>query len=333
MLGGYSVFGGFEPVAWMPNVDKRHNTHKTVYSTRKDHGIAGRYTLHNLNDAINEDLPDLEKVLIGYSTGKITRPLVTVHDILDTPYEFNECSSGNIRGMLAERVARRVTRRFLQRQDGRTGGIFASDFNPEKRESYIVANTENLILRIKNYPNMIILRKTGEGHYGYQEIKEIDGLFDYRQGRRRHIVVLESKVEGININRDLLVNNLFAPLRELFPETGLSYILFAQKNQLYNKTDMKIRRLKQTPVALYEQLKANGVSTLFFSFNEDENDFQRMATHLLDQKKIMDRKPVAFQGRIRLSQNSLLVFNGGENPLFKLARDPADPRRWVEEEL
>ena len=56
--------------------------------------------------------------------------------------------------------------------------------------------------------------------WAYDNIKELDGFFDYRYLGKRNILVLESKLERLNINPERLVENLFEPLKELFPKSS-----------------------------------------------------------------------------------------------------------------
>ena len=185
-----------------------------------------------------------------------------------------------------------------------------------------MGSTNDYVLKIDHYPNLIILERTGRGKFGYESIKELDGFFDYRFGGRRHIVVLESKLEKIHVNCGDLVDRLFKPLRSIFPEAGFHYLLFTDKNSVYVRNAYSRRRqIKQAPVKIHEQLSHEGVGSLFFTFNETRDDFERMKDFLILQYRAVRRQSVTLFGKTVVSDKELLVFDGGETPHLKLIKD------------
>lgn len=297
---------------------------RKLWTVRRDHGVQGTYVLHNPNDVINEHRPYLEKILVEYRIGRNKYPLFTMSDFFETGYDFDVRGEGNLLGDLAERISRRVVKYFLKHynREGHTGGIFDKSFGPATRHNYVVANTDTYVLKIQKYPNLVILKKSASGKYGYENIKELDGLFDYRFKKRRHILVLESKLDKININVDDLVNNLFTPLREVFPDALFSYIMFSDRKSIFKKTlDPRIRELKPTCLAIAKHLGAHDVKTMFFSFNESYCDFERMKNHLITQYRWATSLRVQFNGRITLSDREIVLFDEGETPRIKLSKD------------
>jgi hypothetical protein len=319
----YSLFSGFEPVAWNPS-DKSDGDAGIIYSLRREHGVCGAYRLHNPNDEINEELQHLNKIIIEYKIGAISYPLYTVGDLLNARHSFAEGAWGNIVGDLAERVARRITKYWLKHVSphGRTGGIFDKRFNPAQRDDFILANTQHYVLKIRRYPNLLILKKTGRGKYGYENIKELDGLFDYRYFQQRSILVLESKLEKLTIDAADLIDNLFGPLATLFPDAHFCYVLFTDRNSIYQKRNFGRRRqLKQFPLRLYQRLKSAGIATMFFSFCEQREDFDRMREHLVTQYRTINKMGATLRGRTVITDNELVIFDEGETPHLKLVRD------------
>ena len=216
-------------------------------------------------------MPFQDKILVEYKIRDSRYSIFTVSDLLSSPYPFDEQSEGNILGEIAERISRRITKYFLKHlhRSGKTGGIFDQNFDIKNCENFIVAHTRDYVLKIQKYPNLIILKHSGHGKYGYENIKELDGFFDYRFMGRRHIIVLESKLEKINVDCDDLIKNLFNPLRQLFPDSKFYYLLFTDKYSIYSGGSIeRLRKLKQLPVKIYEKLLLDGVGTLFFTFNE-----------------------------------------------------------------
>jgi hypothetical protein len=325
----YSLFSSFEPVGWTPargNTESGDSEGERIFSLRRDHGVKGTFLLHNPNDEINDKRGKLEKAVIEYRIEGISYDLFTVRDLLNAEYPFDASGEGNIIGDIAERIARRVTKYWLKHNSvhGKTGGIFDRRFNPKERDDFIIANTQQYILKIRKYPNLVILKKTGKGKFGYENVKEIDGLFDYRYFRQRNILVLESKIEKLNINCDDLLENLFEPLVTLFPDAHFSYVIFTDRNSIYQKRQFERRRqIKQFPYRVYCRLKARGIATLFFSFNETRDDFERMKDHLVTQYRAINRMGVTLKGRTVITDKELTVFDGGETPHLKLVKVPS----------
>ncbi|MCX7727216.1 MAG: hypothetical protein N2053_10265 [Chitinispirillaceae bacterium] len=330
--GGIDPFIDFHPIYWNPNEGKSGREEKFIYSLKRNHGIDGTFKLHNFNDEINENRNLAEKIVVEYRINKRSYTLFSVADFITTPSLFEEESEGNLAGKIAERIARRITKYFLKHFSpyGKTGGIFDKRFNPEQRNDFIVANSKEYILKILQYPNMVILRKTGKGKYGYENIKELDGFFDYRFDGKRHILVLESKLEKININCKELINNLFSPLKELFPEAFFHYILFSDRNSVYVKNNFrKWRQVKQNIVNIYQSLKENGIGSLFFTFNESREDFERIKEYLMLQYRAFRRLSLTLHGKTIITEKEITIFDGAETPFMKLVRD-SSAGRWRE---
>jgi hypothetical protein len=312
-------FGEFMQVKWQPRRGM-----KEIASIRRDHGINSSYILHNATDEINEERSELEKVLIEYRINGNQYDLFTVNDLLSSNYEYDAANQGNILGEIGERISRKITKYFLKHYSeyGRTGGIFDNRFNPKKREGYIVANTEEYIFKIQRYPNMVLLRKTGLGKYGYEKIKEIDGLFDYRFFNKRHLMVLESKLEGTSIKTDPLKYNLFSPLSLLFPDASFSYIMFALQDAVYKKKEFpKKRELKKAMGNIYDSLIDIGVTSIFFTFNEEKKDFEKMKEHLISQYRLLHNMHITLTHKTYVSDNEILIYSASANPLKRLVRD------------
>ena len=320
----YSLFSGFEPVGWTLSNGDAAAQGSMIFSLRRGHGVKGTCRLHNPNDEINDSRRDLDKVLLEYRINGNSYDLFTVRDLFDAEYSFDVGGWGNITGDIAERIARRITKYWLKHFSihGKTGGIFDRRFNPKERDDFIIANTQQYILKIRKYPNIVILEKTGKGKYGYENVKELDGLFDYRYFLQRHIIVLESKLEKLAIDCDNLLENLFTPLRDLFPKAHFSYVLFTDRNSIYQKRQFERRRqIKQLPLKVYRRLKSEGIATLFFSFNETREDFEHMKDHLVTQYRSLHKLGVMLKGRTVITDKELMIFDGGETPHIKLVKD------------
>jgi hypothetical protein len=317
-------FRDFHPVRWCPE-SGADGQGAMICSVKRNHGVAGTYRLHNPNDAINDQRPLSEKIIVEYCINESSYILFTVADLLDSPFPFDPQSEGNILGEIGERIARRVTKYFLKHlsRRGYTGGIFDERFDPQHREDFIIAHTDEFILKIRQYPNLIILRRTGRGKFGYENIKELDGFFDYRFAGRRHILVLESKLEKININRADLINNLFYPLRKLFPDARLHYILFSDRHSIFVRSNFERRREVKRPCAdICSHLADYEIGSLFFTFNESREDFERIKNFLILQYRALKKQSLTLYGKTVISEKELIIFDGGETPHLKLVKDP-----------
>ncbi|MDO5577246.1 MAG: hypothetical protein Q4F84_09210 [Fibrobacter sp.] len=316
-------FREFHPVLWNPQGNEFCDS--AMYSVKRNHGVVGSFKLHNLNDAINDNKLFSDKVIVEYIINDFHYPIFTVSDILDSPYPFDSQAEGNILGEIAERISRRITKYFLKHwsKHGKTGGIFDQRFDPQNREDFIIAHTEKYILKIQKYPNLIILKKNGKGKYGYENIKELDGFFDYRFMGKRHILVLESKLEKINVDCDYLIRNLFNPLRMLFPNSRFYYVLFTDKYSIYSKNCYdRWRQIKQLPAKIHETLSSEGIGSMFFTFNETREDFEKIKSFLILQYRAIKNLTLTLHGKTIITDKELTVFDGGETPHIKLVKDP-----------
>jgi hypothetical protein len=315
-------FHEYFPVEWKPK-----SSAKDILSVKRNHGVHTSYVLHNEFDDINIGKSPLERVLIEYQVNGLRTPishdLYTFGNLFRSRHDVNGAGKVNITGELAERVARRVTKYFLQHysDDGKIGELFRSDFSKRKHDEYIVANTDEYILKIINYPNMVLLRKTGTGKFGYEPIAELDGLFDYRHRGRQNIMVLESKLNIIDSKPEKLVTQLFSPLRKLFPKADMWYVLFAGRDNIY-KGPARWHQLNDKPQLIYRRLKEEGVQSLYFTFPESRADFDRMTHHIATQYRLANNMHVTLHDRTILSDNEIIIHDGGQRPIMWLQKDP-----------
>jgi len=316
-------FADFQPVYWSPCAEDSDET-AVICSVKRNHGIRGNYRLHNPRDELNEGKQFLDRTIIEYRIAANSYPLYTIGDFFQSQYAFDPRAEGNIIGDIAERISRRITKYWLKHfsRAGYTGGIFDRRFNPHERDNFIIAHSDRYILKIRKYPNLVILDKSGKGKYGYENIKELDGLFDYRYGERRHILVLESKLDKINVDCGDLVENLFTPLKQLLPASTFTYVLFSGQESIFVKKGFeRLRQIKQIPQKIFESLRAEGIGMLLFTFNESAADFERMKNHLITQYRSITHLGIELHGRMRLSDKEITLFDGGETPHLKLVKD------------
>jgi len=316
-----SPFLKFLPVEW-----EISGSGDTWYSLTRSHGLKTRVHLHNLSSPFNAERSELDAALITYEVEGRHYDLYSVSDLLNATYSFDEDGFSNMKGDLAERVARRIMKRFLQRFDshrGRLGGLFNKQFDPKFKENYVVAHKGEYILKIGRYPNMILLRRTGRGDWGYQHVTDLDGLFDYRYLSRRHMIIMESKTGKIDINAEALHETLFVPLRKLFPEATFTYVLIGNKKMLFDDRNPEYRTLQEAPIRIFNALAKNNVPCFFFEFSETDEDFNAMCRHLITSYGTYHHEMVSFQGKVSISDSQIVIFNpGSKTPYIQMERDP-----------
>ncbi|CAM2006078.1 hypothetical protein [Acanthopleuribacter pedis] len=316
-----SPFLKFFPVAW-----DFFSGEPPVYSITRSHGLNVRFRLLHSTDPINQERTEENKVLIRYEVMGREYDLYTLGDLLCSTYPFDETGIPNIKGEIAERIARRVMKRFLQRFDqhrGKLGGLFDKSFDPKNCTNFVVANTKRFVLKIGRYPNMILLKKTGQGKWGYQHVTDLDGLFDFRYLGKRHLIILESKTGRIDVQAESLYESLILPLKRLFPDATFSYVVFADRRHLLDMRYPEYRILQEAPVRIHEALTKHGIANFFFEFDESESDFQQMCRHLINAYRNYHHERVSFNGNISITDSQIAIFEPNQRrPYIELERDP-----------
>jgi hypothetical protein len=324
-----SPFQHLLPYSWQLNENE-----PPVYSVTRSHGLKPKVHYHHLADPFNADREGDQRALITYELHGRHYDLFKLGDLRSAPYAFDELGISNLRGDLAERVARRMMKRFLQRYEGgrgRLGGLFSKEFDPKRREGFLVANNNEYVLKIGSYPNMILLKKNGNGKWGYQHITDLDGLFDYRYSKTKRIMlILESKVGKIDVSAYDLYERVFEPLQSLFPEVTFTYALFADRSHLFDKRYPEYRMLTDAPTRIFEALRERGVPSLFFDFVEDHHVFDTMCRHLVTTYRTLKNQSVTFNGTTTLSEDAITIFGpGAKEPYMVLEKDRSGHYRIV----
>lgn len=308
----------YEPIPYI--------TPQTSLALRTSHGTQGKIRLHNAQDSINQNL-GLESIIVSYQINGSFNPLYTLADFIRTPQLFHPDSGGSLQGDLGERIARRVSKYALQHfTRGNTDGMFGEDFDPNRE--YVVAHTERFVLKIHHYPNMIILKKGEQNDsravekdekFGYVTIKEIDGLIAYRVGSQRHIIMLESKTNKTKLDIRHIREHLIRPMKQLFPQVALSYLLFAPVEQIFDPSSMETHRgLNKEATELYHNLMQEGVSSIFYTFRESASDFSHVIDHLQMSYALFERQPSTITGRTVLTAGGLEIFGRSSQPVLTL---------------
>lgn len=331
------VFPLLSPIKW--------NFGDTVYySIKGSMGAKTSYKIHNLKDSINEKKNFMDKVLIEYFVNGNSHHLYTVRDLVNPNMSFSHDSLTNIKGDILERITRRRFKHYLRHNDaGRVAPLFGKDFNKDYRDHYIVKSNDEYVLKIKNYPNLVLLKDTKDeniGKHGYIEIKELDGLFDFRSrnGRvyKRNLIVVEVKSRNLDIKiksfknkttKQVLKRNLFEPLKELFPDSDFYYLLVSAKNTLFQKSN-NFRALNDEPIKIFKYLKSIGVKSLFATYDESNEDLNTMVEHLYTQHSLLEEKIHEMNVTMTLDDKVLILKNKGETPFMKLKKIGQDT--WKE---
>lgn len=311
-----------------------------TFEVFRDHGLETSIRLHNPRDPINKGLANpilVEYIIRRNSQHPLQYPVYTLEDLAAVKYPTVEVDKKTAQGyfanvvglQLAERISRRITRYMLQHiPEGRIEPLFKEDF--KTAHEYVVASTDRYVLKTfkNNYPNMILLEKTGQGKFGYEPIKEIDGFFSYRYFGTQQLIIIESKLDTTAVKPQKLTTKLFGAMHELFPKSHLNYVLFTSKRATFSSHQRESRILKAGAKNLHIELKKHGVRTIFFTFNETTEEMNTVASHVIAQHRYIHDLPIEIHGTLEKGQ--LTIYNGGDTPLKQLVRDPNQEGVWKE---
>ena len=84
----------------------------------------------------------------------------------------------------------------------------------------------------------------------------------------------------------------------------------------------RLRQIKHAPAYIFEHLSGYGIGSLFFTFNETREDFERIKNFLILQYRALRKQSLTLYGKTLISEKELVIFDGGETPHLKLVRDP-----------
>jgi len=262
---GYDVLG-----TWAPEKDG------TRLISPHNHDVTTSSRLVGLVDPENMQRSPLERVLLEYDTDGKKYPLYTFGQIVKHVSRKEEGFKQRLRGDLAEHIARRVMKRILHKlKIGKSGGIYDARFRTAQHEGYTVASQDNIVLKVHNYPNLVLLERRGEDKPCEYNVTDLDGLFDHRIGQQRHLIVVEAKEGHIKLKEETLMHT-FDCMEQLYPKAAFSYVLFGTDRYLFSGK----RRLQDRHVDLYHRLIERNIATVFFTFNESRQEIADIRNHL-----------------------------------------------------
>jgi hypothetical protein len=312
-------FASYLPRPWQFGPDE-----ELVFSLTRSLGLERSVRFHHPGDSLNRNKPESDHVIISYMVNGRRYSLFSFSDFEFLSFAMDDTGKSNLIGLLAERISRRLMKRFLQLYQGgsgKLGGLFDKRFNPKKREGFVVASNGPFVLKIDKYPNMTLLEQTGRGKWGFQPISEIDGLFDYRIGLKRWMMILESKSGKVDVQGEHLLSKVFLPLKTLFPETHFGFVLFAEHDQLFDGKNPSMRMLKRSPKRLFQTLWDENIPSLFFQFQETPQELQEMANHIIGAYQAYQRKIIRFNGQTQITPHEIRFFQkGSKEPYLVLSR-------------
>ncbi|NTV23620.1 MAG: hypothetical protein HGA85_04560 [Nanoarchaeota archaeon] len=253
------------------------------YGLRMWQGYIGKIATYGLKNAVEVGEVEPQWTVADYKLRGIRYPLLTWSDLT----KFQETSlmygrhaaEGDVSGRLAERVAWANIHSWLSHSG------FAEFENEDYQEGHIFAHSEDNILKVKRSPNLVLLEKQGKA---YEVIKEIDGLFVFRSGDERYVVVNETKVNEIPGGIDNLASNLFDPLRTIYGDAHYIYLVYSSMEVIYSggssfeKRKESDNKIRPDAARVYETLLKEGVGTMFFGFREPRNPIGSVRDSVLD---------------------------------------------------
>jgi hypothetical protein len=311
----YSIFQRFKPANLTRYLGKRPfagapEVHYDFYIHTKDHGIPGKLNPVQPDDPINQNVPDLERTVMQYFTGREPHTIFTLDNVIRGKDKFNNTGEGNVRGDMMEHASREIMQAFLEHYspDNRRRGNFVGISNELKKDHHTIASNNRYELKTKTYPHAILLEKQWNDErtkYHFSRLTDLDGMFSYEFGGNEHTIVVESKVGNWGFTSEKkgkLLSNLFGPLWQLMPGTKLEYVVFSVKDRVYaehkltrNQVDSlpekiqryipknrTVNRLTPEAVDIYDFMKRHNVNVTFFTFNDSEAEIDQASKFLIN---------------------------------------------------
>jgi len=305
------------------------------YHLTRWQGFVPEFNCYPLNDLIEGRKSTGKDTVIEYVVEfgdvKIRMPVFTVGDF----WKINGFHSSDEKGkqgweksdiqkILTEKIAWTTVYNWLTTvmRDGRL-------VENRYKETHVFANSEKYVLKVRDSPNMVLLDKGKKGSTDYNPLKEIDGLFLYDKDNISHVIVQETKSNGFSVGLDDLVENLFNPLKDIFPNSKIIYLLFNNMDSIYVGRDSKERKetfnkIRNEPTRIFKRLLEEGVGTIYFGYRFPFTRFNEFNIFLKKQQAILNNGEVDLtckysNGRIRLFVGDMPI-----NILFQ-----EEPNLWV----
>lgn len=224
--------------------------------------------------------------------------------IENAPTEGN-LSENYFRGLLGESIMRIVVMEFL-RQKKKELGIQQFNtiiINPEDR---VLRRSENFSLEHQTRYTTHLYKNSGRKRL---LIGEYDGIIEYHAGRKKGLLIMESKtgMEGKFANplhhKESILERYCHSVQELFPEHEVDFLFMGTTSVLFAPPYRK-RKLRKNFSELKELIANKGTGLLLFEFPLQKKDFKTMATRMAQQHTLR-REEVP-----TISSNNHFVENG-----------------------
>jgi len=232
-----------------------------------------------------------------------TQILYSVKDLIDV-YNKKTYDGDNIQGLIGERLLSLVLESFLDTIiiENPESKILSSGVLREKDKhigkGFIACYNDNYLLRHKDQFNFIILEKSEnikpeemymQEKYGLMST-EIDGLGFLHTENKNYLIVGESttkkKIFSINSFNDAnhsknYEERVFKPLKSLFPNHDIIYLVMAPEEQLYT-LDKQSLIVKERPLNIYKKLHKINIESLFIPMPKTKPTLDEMVNDFVD---------------------------------------------------
>lgn len=202
-------------------------------------------------------------------------------------------------GKIGESLMRIIMNEFLRRQSDRLGlsdfGFLKWNKNPRSPNLVLAENGIYRAEHIDRY-NVVVLDTTNITTRTI--IAEYDGVLEYSYfgtyGIRKGLFVCEAKTGDLGYlglhnrkdqkNKNLVRKRIIEPLKVLFPEHQIDYVIMAHERNLFSirKDTAKYRKLHKGLANLYHYLLGNDIGLLLFTFNETKTSIDARAREIVD---------------------------------------------------
>lgn len=254
-------------------------------------------------------------------------------DIINTSCITNQ--EDFFRGIIGEKIMRIVMIEFLRRMQQQLGikrfNIVKGNYNPKNPITNIVKNFEYSAETISRYN--IAIKNNNMDDKRIPIITEYDGLIKYvyetiDKKEKNGLIVCESKtgsldylsatksVEGLNKIR----NRIILPLKSLFPDYDIDYVLMGTKENIMNPKNSSKRiianSIRPSLSELYLFLKEHEIGFIPLLFPESRHIIKATANKIKNIKEALPEGDNSLERIIEEGKNQTYIESNGHKYLI-----------------
>ncbi len=226
--------------------------------------------------------------------------LFSLKDLIGFEGVLTQRTPRHFQGVFGERLLSLLMDSFISQLVAETedvGGVIREKGHFARR-GYVAAYNNDFLLKVDTPCTFVLLTKTEEHHMAaYRQEKfglqstEIDGLAYLHSNSTKYLVIGEVSTRNskeLHLNswetEENLEDKLFGPIRSLFPEHELVYLLAAPRKALLHKGK---KRLKKRARVVVETLEQIGVQPILIPLPNTEPTLTELSRETASQLTIV----------------------------------------------